>query len=354
MTELETFVDTLFARTQAPRFVCSFANERAQAQHFPPRQLVTRDVKRICEFAREWDLPGRALYVCVATLLPGHTRRAKANLSQLVCLHADLDFKGIAASRADIEDVLKLLPCQPNLVVFSGHGLHAYWLLTDPLPAVPENIARLEWLLRKLAHVVAGDPAVCEAARVMRLPGTHNSKNGAWHEVKIVSCHKGHYALERLEDWLKRAPVMLPRVERKTSGSGSDSRNGSASDPFMQLGEEQCVRAPIDVEQRLEEMTYHAPDGTSIHNTQLSVSAALLKRGHSIDDVVERVIAATREAAGREGFGWDWAAERKAVRAMCVKWIEKHPVAVCDEEDFEARHVLEEIDFEAGHFIDEE
>jgi hypothetical protein len=346
MSELKEFIGTLFARSQAPRFVCSFANDRSDAQRLPPRQLVTRDVAQIGKFAREWDLPRRALYVCVATLLPGHTRRAKTNLSQLVCLHADLDFKGIAASRTDIEDVLKLLPCRPNIVVFSGNGLHAYWLLKDPLSATPENIARVEWLLRKLAHVVAGDPAVCEVARVMRLPGSHNSKNGAWHEVKIVARHKGHYALERLEDWLKRAPVMLPRaVSTKTGARNGGSQNGTrsgASNPFLQLGDEQYIPAPIDVDARLEAMTHHGPDETSIHNTQLSVSAALLNRGHSIEDVVERVVAATREAAGREGRSWNWSAEEKAVRRMCAKWLEQHPRRTCDEADFVSEHCVEE------------
>jgi hypothetical protein len=354
------FLDTLFARSaNGTLFVTSLANDRALATKLAPRQIVTRDVEAIRKFMLGYDVMGRACYVCVATIKMGITRRAKANLADLVTLHADLDFKGIALAPADIERLLKLMEPRPSLAVHSGHGIHLYWVLKEPLPATPENIARVEWSLRKFAYVLAGDPQVCECARLMRLVGSHNSKNGGWERVIILHWSDERYALADLECWLRgTSRPMLPRaVSTKTGVRNGGAQNGArsgASDPFLQLGEEQFVPAPIDVEQRLEEMTHHGTNKDGIHDSQLSVSAALLKRGHSIDDVVERVIEATREAAGREGNGWDWRAEEKAVRRMCVKWLEKHPVAVCDEEDFEARHVLEEIDFEAGYFIDEE
>ena len=83
-------------------------------------------------------------------------------MHELVCAHADLDFKSIAASRAAIEDVLAALPLPPSLVVSSGHGLHLYWLLRKPLPANKTNIIRVEASLKRIADMLAGDPSVCE------------------------------------------------------------------------------------------------------------------------------------------------------------------------------------------------
>jgi hypothetical protein len=329
----EIFLKSLFARSQANRFVTSLANDKGDFQRLPPRQIVTRDVKLICEFAGKWDRPGRALFVCVATLLPGHTRRAKANLSQLVCLHADLDFKGIAAPRDDIERALLHLPCRPNIVVASGHGLHGYWLLEEAVVATTKNIARIEWLLRKLANLVAGDPMVCECARLMRLPGSHNSKNGEWLKVTVIEWHKGHYALAQLEHWLSNAAVVLPRVEPPKRIQFRDL--GSESDSFAQLAGEQYISAPVDIEARLAEMQHHGPGETGLHNTQLSVTAALLRRGWPVDDVVAHVLKATIEAVGAEGIGWDWCITERELRGMCRSWLVKHPRVVCSEEVFD-------------------
>lgn len=58
-----------------------------------------------------------------------------------------------------------------SFVVHTGRGFHAYWLLdgTDPLPAFrPAQKA--------LATFYGSDPAVCDLARLMRLPGTLHLK----------------------------------------------------------------------------------------------------------------------------------------------------------------------------------
>jgi hypothetical protein len=311
------------ARSSAPVFITSLANDRSATRRIPPRQIVTRDIERVEAFAAKWDQPERALYFCVATLKPGILRRAKENLAELICLHADLDLKNIEGTRREVEAALKRLPLPPQLVVFSGHGLHAYWLLDKALPANEENIARVERLLKLLADVVAGDPAVCECSRVMRLPGSHNSKNGEWVLVKMVSERTGSYSLAQLETWLKIAkPVLQRRLSEKKR----------PDNPWLAYGEEHTFRAPVDVEERLEEMQYQGPGETSIHNTQLSVTAALLTRGFQIDDVVFRVLRATVVAAGPEGRGWDWFEEERGLRAMCRSWLNKHPPVFFNED----------------------
>ena len=70
-------------------------------------------------------------------------------------------------------------------------------------------------------------------------------------------------------------------------------------------------------------MRYKGEGETGIHKTQLSVTAALLNRGVPIDDVVERVLTATRRAAGKDGDGWDWYAEEQNIRGMCKSWRKK-------------------------------
>ena len=285
-------------------FFTSLANDKAASRRIPPREVITRDCEVVGRFRKRWDQPERASYFCVATLKPGRMRRAKENVFELVCLHADLDFKNIDATRAEIENAIKRLPLRPQLVVFSGHGLHLYWLLDKVLPATAENIARIERLLKQLADVVAGDPAVCEVSRLMRLPGSHNTKYGQWLDVVVIEQRKGRYSLARLEQWLSTAAPLLRRK----------SRTGTAAANFwQQFGQQHIVKAPIDVEGRLAEMQYHGPGDSAIHLTQLSVTAALLRRGWCVEDVVLRVLEATMDAAGGAGRHWDWREEERAL-----------------------------------------
>jgi hypothetical protein len=287
------FLTALFGpRSTGPVFVTSLANEKSQKYRIHSRWIASREVERIEKFVAKWDQPERALYFCVSTVRAGQ-QRSKDTVVELTCLFADLDFKTIEEDGDKIKKVLRALPLPPQLVNFSGHGLHCYWPFDVALPATGDNIERVERLLTRLADVLAGDPAVCEVARLMRLPGSHNTKNGEWTEVKTIVKRPGCYTLAQLEAWLKDAKVLLTRRhEEKT-------RNTSPSDFFSDFFA--AFKAPIDVDQRLAEMQHHGPGETSIHQTQLSVTAALLKRGLPIDDVVSRVLKATVAAAGREG-----------------------------------------------------
>jgi hypothetical protein len=306
--------DTFTPRSQAPVFMTSLANEHGNP-YITPRKQLTRDVAALEAFVDKWDKPERALYFCVATLQVGARERSKATLAELVLLHLDLDFKNIAEDPADIEAALSEAQLPPNRIVRSGHGLHAYWWFTDPLEASEANIARVEYLLRRLVIRFAGDPAVAECARLMRLPGSHNSKNGDWIEVTVTEARYDHaYSLEQLETWLVDAE---PVLTRKVNATARD-------DPFASFAA-QGPGAPVDVEARLAAMAYHGVGETAVHPTQVSCTAALLSRGLPLEDVVAKVLAATQNMADRVGLRWDWRREEMELRRMCESWLRKHP-----------------------------
>jgi hypothetical protein len=133
-------------------------------------------------FVSKWDRPRRGLFVCVSTV--ADNRRNKDNVRETVCLHADVDFKNLDCDEPTIRAALETLPTPPSIVIRSGNGLHLYWLLREVVET--QRIRdRLEAALRQLAAVCGGDPAVAEVSRLMRLPGTHNTKKGDWREVVI-------------------------------------------------------------------------------------------------------------------------------------------------------------------------
>lgn len=86
-------------------------------------------------------------------------------------LWVDIDF-----SKTPREEALKRLrefPIRASVGVLSGGGIHAYWLLREPV--VGDELRRVPPTNRALATALGGDHAH-DLARILRLPGTLNLK----------------------------------------------------------------------------------------------------------------------------------------------------------------------------------
>ena len=318
-----TFLADVFgSSTTCPVFICSLINGDARegSAGAGERFVTTRILEYIAAFARKWDIARRGVYWCVSTVARDARRRAKETLAELNCLHADIDFKDLDENPTTVRRVLAGLRCPPSIVTASGNGLHPLWLFKEALAATPETIADVEQLLRQLTDLVGADPSAAECARLLRLPGTHNSKGGGSIEVTIETYHPTlRYELDELRDWLDLAPQPLLH-RHKSSGNGQDPDN-----PFLALARRQGFKPPVDVAARLAAMQYQGAGDCGIHFTQLAVSASLLNRGESIDDVVALLFEATRVAAGDAGCNWNWTREERELRGMCEAWLAKHP-----------------------------
>jgi hypothetical protein len=315
-----SFLKTTFEHTTEQVYVCSFPNERDDPQQAGDRHMHTRLPEHVMSFLAKWDKPGRGLFFCVGTLKRG-ARRNKENVVETIGLHADLDFKNIDLNytREEIVRKLEWLQYPPSAIVFSGGGLHCYWLFKEPMET-QSNVDRIEAALKQLADLVAGDLAACKVSRVMRLPGSHNSKNGAWTEVTALSLDgRRRYELDDLEEWLSEVSPILLRKSRERALTAGETC------PFLEFAKLHGIKGRIDVDQRLADMLYMGGGDNSIHVTQRSCTASLLKAGVPIDEVVHRVLVATRAAAGEYGARWNWQREERKIRGMCLSWLRKHP-----------------------------
>jgi phage/plasmid-associated DNA primase len=317
--KLAEFLKWMFgASTQHPIFVTSLPNNRNEGY---PKHVLTRHPDHINSFAKKWDTTGRGLFFCVSTLKPGSAQRSKATISELTCLHVDIDFKDVKQTPEWIEQTLlehKIIP--PSLINRTGNGLHCYWLFKEGLEATPENIDRHETALGQIADIFGGDFSCVDSARLMRLPGSHNSKDGAWKEVEVLRSIDHRYELDELEEALGFLSPIIHHLIPADSPAPTDPYSA-----YAEIASQFGYKAPIDIEQRLSAMSYQGVGDTSIHSTQISVSAALLNRGVPTDEVVQTILAATRAAAGQHGDRWNWKREERALRRMCNVWIEKHP-----------------------------
>lgn len=320
------FLAAMFGEAEGNVFVCALPNERGGHPEYP---LATRDKTSIEGLLRKRDRAGSAVYFCVGALrrgaapaAPGRSIRCKENVASIVTLQADIDLKSVTLTREEIEARLRGLEMPPSVLVWSGRGWHAYWLLNEAVEATPETIAAVEALNAQLADVVGGDP-VGDVCRLMRLPGSHNTKDGAWHAVEVVSARwQPRYEMSDLEDWLAR---QSPVIARKAVTRGPRASQEALRNVFERVADEHGFKIPLDADARLAAMAYQGAGDASIHNTQLAVSASLLTRGEPVDDVVDLLLAATRAAVGADGANWNWTREERTIRGMCLDWRRKHP-----------------------------
>ncbi len=317
------FIKAMFGlTTELPVYICSFPNERNDETEPPERHVSTRAPSRIDGFVKKWDRPKRGLFFCTG-IVKGE-RRAKEHICQRNSLHADIDLKYISDSRDDVLRILKTrLRYPPTIIVFSGHGLHAYWLFKEAFDInTPKDVERIEAALKQLADLVGGDFQCAEISRVMRLVGSHNTKDGGWIPVEIVEQNDHRFELDDLEEMLsEQAPVILRKVRPPDHSLGEIDPNFFTE----YAGKHAGYKPPIDVEKRLAQMTYMVDGDAGIHATQIAVTSSLLSRGYPLDDVVALVMEATRIAAGEYGARWNWKREERAVRRDGAKWIKDHP-----------------------------
>jgi putative DNA primase/helicase len=316
------FIKLLFEHAAVRPFLNSLGNEKDGTQD--PKDERPRNDDDTLDFVKTWDRPERGMFFCVSTIKG--QRRNKENAAELPMLFADIDLKDVDESIESIERKLKTqLPLPPSIMVRSGNGLHAYWLFKEPISihGNDEMKDRIEGALRILADLVAGDLQVCEVARLMRLPGTHNTKRSEWTPVVITHQTDHRYELDDLEEWLgEQSPIIL----RKSREVGVTVGQSSERDYYAEYGA-LAPKAQIDVKSRLDAMMFMGHGDASIHATQLSVTAAMLNKGYDTGDVVELVLAATKAAAGDFGKRWNWRVEELNIRGMCESWLNKQALA---------------------------
>jgi hypothetical protein len=128
----------------------------------------------------------------------------KRGVCRLVALWADLDARDGHTRESRLEQLLSL-GCLPSMLIWTGGGFHAYWLLVRVVESSRE-LEQAELIMRRLAVGLDSDP-VYDRSRIMRVPGTFNHKYG---EPRLVEFHlhepDRRYELGHLRDLAESLP----------------------------------------------------------------------------------------------------------------------------------------------------
>lgn len=278
------------------------------------RPLFTRQAKLVSDHCVKWDDIGRAVYFGVATRQPGFGKGDRAHCCELPALWVDIDtYKLNITKEQAIDAASNQIEYPPSIIVDSGGGIHCYWLLREPIDIrKTDRDEQIVDVLKQLAGILAGDLSVCDLARIMRLPGTHNTKTDL-EQPQLAHIVGGSNVAIEFNDIVemldRQRPVLIAPL---TNGHAKPHDNN----PYLAAARLLSFKPAIDTEQRLAAMQYLGNGDTGIHQTQLSVSASLVAQGEEDQKIVDSIMAATRAAAGQYVDNWNWKREEASIRAM--------------------------------------
>jgi P4 family phage/plasmid primase-like protien len=302
----------------------SFTNHSGDG---PARPLFTRDMEMIAAHCSRWDGEGRGMFFGVCTRITGSHTGRRVDLAECPSLWADIDTAKLGLDKDRVVAALRPLPFPPSVIIDSGGGLHAYWLLNEAIdvtadgPDAESTEAAITSALKQLAGICAGDLNVCDLARVMRLPGTMNTKpevmaanGGAPAGCGVIEATWARHEFDDLVEWLdwQRPAVERPDVDTDGAPTAQDDN------PYLAAARRLGFKPPLDVAQALAAMRYLGEGDASIHQTQLRVSASLGSQDIDEDEIVAVLLDATHAAAGHHGATWNWRREEAAIRRMIV------------------------------------
>lgn len=143
-------------------------------------------------------------------------QRQITNIRQLRALYVDVDFylfnyePSWVMGKLEYEYFGQSIP-EPNIIIYSGQGIVLIWLL-EPVPhqALPLWQSVQNYFVGLLSEL-GGDSKASDAARVFRIAGSVNTKNGA--EVHAEYRHEYKYQLRQIQ--LDYLPELTPPKEKK-------------------------------------------------------------------------------------------------------------------------------------------
>lgn len=139
------------------------------------------------------------------------TQRAEIkDIAAINCLFAEFDAKDHGDDKA--ATLALATSCAPSVVVDSGGGYHAYWLLEGPFVISSDDARRRAQRIQAgWVSLVGGDEGAKDLARVLRIPGTLNAKYDPPRVVSVTSAIWDRlYSLGIMEAMLPPPPVYSP------------------------------------------------------------------------------------------------------------------------------------------------
>lgn len=145
---------------------------------------------------------------------PPYVRAQKRYVAALNCLYGEFDVKTYGSKEAIHQHIANAPWPAPSVLVDSGGGVHAYWLLREPWMLDSDDARQAAEIVQRawVQQVISADPTVHDLVRILRVPGTRNFKYDPAPQVAFLACDLDRtYALPALTAHLPAVHEAEPR-----------------------------------------------------------------------------------------------------------------------------------------------
>jgi hypothetical protein len=145
------------------------------------------DTASATEWSVYWNNKGYGIYWTVNIVSPDCGKKpSKEQITGLRAIHIDVDPPKNGSTFDKEAKAAELNAANPTLLVDSGNGVQAFCMLSEIIPATPENIAEAEAIGRRVIFEFGGDACTFNIDRLMRVAGTVNLPNAKKREAGRV------------------------------------------------------------------------------------------------------------------------------------------------------------------------
>ena len=311
-------------------------------------------------------------YYCVALRQEGLPSSIRGDIGQIhtvVCMVADVDVLGPAHKEKDLPktekeaiDFVNSLKLKPSIIVRSGNGVHAIWLLGEPF--IIHNDDEREQIRELSAgfgmYVIAEGRKkgwkldnVQDVPRMLRAPGSLNFKSNPPKQCEVYSAEEIRYPLTAFEEFRRNTEIVEFHAEDDLVGPAERMCGKCA---FIDHCIENAATLPEPMWHAMISIVAVAEDGQKkVHEWSEAYP------GYSYDQTEEHYERAAKMSRPcscryiRDFFGFDCPKEGCGVRAPIVfaYYTMEERVQKLLEEELTVDEALEEKNLQLVHYARE-
>lgn len=181
------------------------------------------------------NLPNWFVQVCTTDLkrLRNNTRSKETEITTVTSFYVDIDYADVIAHKKnnlppDKISVLNMLDevfIKPTMIIHSGNGVHAYWVLEEPISTnnIPiSDLKEINYRIHSLFKIKSDSlgykiDSIFDMARILRIPGTSNVKTDkktgktTVKNCEFEECYGVKYTLDDIKKELdSREAIIMP------------------------------------------------------------------------------------------------------------------------------------------------
>src|SRR6056297_1460103 len=192
---INIYLDTLFMNVADNDLIeLRPISSKGVKQHFIFKNNKDLIIEKIKNYENEYNI--------FIGILPRDNKNGKdSSITKVTTLWADIDAKDFGGEKSEALKQLENFELKPTMLIDSGNGYHAYWILNKPFIIESKSDRKYIKKISKLIHKTVNADSTHNLSRILRVPGTRNikDKNNPIY-CKIENINYEFYSIKQIEN----------------------------------------------------------------------------------------------------------------------------------------------------------